>query len=178
MNRCFDRCGLSRSSEEIKTNFTVSDTCMLPSPSRSSAGTLQTPEDWFCGCHAPASRPAGAGSSPGAAGLLQPRRRSRGQARTLPGRDGCCPALLPRQLPSSPQGSDLQVLRVPAVGMRGDVGHRACPSPRRRERWRRGAAAGSGVLAPHGRERRSRRTEESKRRSYPVSLQKCCCSSS
>lgn len=41
MNQCFDLRGLSCSSEEIKTSLTISDTCTLSSPSRSSSGTLQ-----------------------------------------------------------------------------------------------------------------------------------------
>lgn len=43
--------------------------------------------------------------------------------------------------------------------------------------WQAGVV-GSGVLAPRGREERSRHVKESKWRSYPVSLQKRCCSSS
>lgn len=163
MNQCFDLCGLSRSSEEIKTSLTISDTCTPSSPSRSFSSTARaasrgTQEHQFCGCHKPRSHLAAA---PGAVGLLRPRWAQRGPGQDCPagGSVLSCPIPLPWDLPQSSAGPRLAgaggASGVEAWGRGGLLPLATGGGAAEAAGWR-----GSGVLAPRRREGRRRREGE------------------
>lgn len=136
MNQCFDLCGLSCSSEEIKTSLTISDTRFLPTPPPAPYMALKN----MALVDATDPRHVSAGQW-GSSGRPQ---HSEGWDRTLPCRDRLCPDPS-RSLGSSPSSRQASGFAGPEGAGGAEVGRGLLPAPRRRTGSGAGVGLGQGL---------------------------------